>query len=161
MHTDLLIATFPKIYHMAHLDSWPSIQKYGLLSTTALLDLFEYSGNKRERLESCRRDVSEQIKHPVHGGAIIRDNKPMTNAGLERSLKGTGTTPREWYELLNKKVFFWASESRLLTFLTAYGRENHCVLTVDTPRIIERQEANIVLSHMNSGCTSRWGHSRD
>ena len=32
---------YPFLYHMAELSSWPSIQRHGLLSTSALLDLYE------------------------------------------------------------------------------------------------------------------------
>jgi Family of unknown function (DUF7002) len=40
---------YPCLYHMAEANIWPSIEKHGLLSTTALLDLFEVNGNRRHR----------------------------------------------------------------------------------------------------------------
>jgi hypothetical protein len=161
METELLIRTFPKLYHMAHVDSWDGIQKHGLRSTSALLDLFEINGAERQRIESLRRPKSVVIEHRVHGRAVVRDNIPMDDRGLERAL--TGITPKEWYELLNKKVFFWLTEERLSTLLSAgaYRGREHCVLTIDSQSLIERHERNISLSSMNSGCTKPYPHPRD
>ena len=39
---------WPRLYHMAEAGSWPSIKERGLLSTTALLDLFELEGESRD-----------------------------------------------------------------------------------------------------------------
>jgi hypothetical protein len=45
-----LAATYPYLYHVTSEGSWPSIQRYGLLSTQALLDLFAVDEALRERL---------------------------------------------------------------------------------------------------------------
>ena len=52
MITEELIRYFPVLYHMANAGTWPSIRGRGLLSTSALLDLFEIRGQERERIES-------------------------------------------------------------------------------------------------------------
>jgi len=62
---------------MAEAGSWPSIRRHGLLSTSALLDLFEVTGVERVRLESQRRPETVKIEHPEHGEALIRDQKPL------------------------------------------------------------------------------------
>jgi hypothetical protein len=49
---DEFAATYPQLYHLAEAGSWPSIERHGLLSVSALLDLFEVDGNRREELES-------------------------------------------------------------------------------------------------------------
>ncbi len=41
MRTEDLITQFPQHYHMAEAGTWEGIRRYGLLSTTALLDAFE------------------------------------------------------------------------------------------------------------------------
>src|SRR5260221_1026036 len=153
MDTELLIRTFPRLFHMADRDSWPSIQKHGLLSTTALLDLFQIDGAKRDALESAHRPECVPILHPKFGRAVIRDQKPMSDKGLLRCLRGL--TPKDWYRLLNRKVFFWLHEERLETLLNAeaYWDKGHCVLTVDTRKLVEQHLDRIVLSPMNSGCT--------
>src|SRR5262245_5187541 len=103
MSIEELVSNYPKAFHMAEHGSWESIRTRGLLSTTALLDLFEITGERRFRLESMRRAKSETITHPMYGSAVIRDQKVLSESALSRCL--TGASPREWYELLNSKTF--------------------------------------------------------
>ena len=147
------VARYPRLYHMAQEDSWPSIQRNGLLSTTAILDLFEIGGELRENIEGRHRPESIEINHPRHGRAVIRDQKPMSESALLKCLNGT--TPRGWYELLNRRVFLWTTEDRVNTLLTAraYKNQSHDVLTVDSQSIIERYRDRITLSPINSGST--------
>src|SRR4051812_6107133 len=100
---DELVERYPQLYHMAEPYSWESIRKHGLLSTTALLDLFEVPPGQRRLIESCRRPEAVTLDHPVHGRAVVRDQKPMDDKGLTRALRD-GITPRQWYELLNRHV---------------------------------------------------------
>ena len=34
-------SVYPRLYHMAHEDVWPHIQRHGLLNTRSILDLWE------------------------------------------------------------------------------------------------------------------------
>jgi len=140
---------------------WPSIKRHGLLSTRALLDLFELSGKERERLYSHHRPESVAIEHAHIGTAVIRDQKPMDDKGLVRSLTG-GMSPRDWYEKLNDKVFFWLSEKRLERLLgaRAYRQKVHTVMTVDTRGIVQRHIDEITLCSINSGCTKPMPQAR-
>lgn len=151
MTKDQLIKKYPKLYHVAEAGSWPSIQKHGLLSTSALLDLFEIYGPKRKRFESKWRGDSMPIEHPVHGKAVIRDQKPMPPDKLSDLL--IDLTPCQWYELINGKTFFWAQEQHLYNFLIAkeYRDRVHWVITVDTAGLLERYSQNITLSRINTG----------
>lgn len=160
MDVSELISTFPKLYHMAHANSWPGIQQHGLLSTAALLDRFKIKGKERFKIESCRRPEQVKLEHIDYGEAVIRDNKPMDDVGLQRAL--TNTTPEIWYKLLNQKVFFWVSETRLSTLLNAraYKKDNHCVLTIDSAPLIRTYAEKIWLCPMNSGCTKPVPHPR-
>lgn len=138
---------------MAEAGSWESICKHGLLSTTALLDLFEVNGTQRTQLESSRRPTSVTITHPVHGIAVIRDNIPLIEKVLRRTL--VGMTPPEWYEALNKRVFFWVTEARLdrLRKAPAYRDREHDILVVDTAGLLGSHLEYVTLSPMNSGAT--------
>lgn len=40
MDVKTLVARYPRLYHMAERDTWPSIRDRGLLSTSAVLDKF-------------------------------------------------------------------------------------------------------------------------
>ena len=136
---------------MAESGSWPSIQRHGLLSTSALLDLFEIHGKERFEIESRQRRESITIYHPVHGSAVIRDQKPLNEGALQKFIDGMST--REYYELLNSKTFFWARRERLESLLhaRAYRKKSHTVLTVDTRDLVDRHKNEIWLSHINSG----------
>jgi hypothetical protein len=147
------IARYPRLWHMAEAGSWESIRERGLLSTTALLDLFEIGGARRLELESSRRRESVTITHSTHGSAVVRDNRPLIEKVLARTL--VGMTPREWYETLNGRVFFWVSAARLegLRRASAYGDREHDILTVDTAALLSSHGDEVTLSPMNSGAT--------
>lgn len=110
-------ARHPTLYHMADQGSWESIREHGLLSTSALLDLFEITSLERQAIESARRPASVQIRHPRYGVAVVRDQKPMSETKLQSCL--IGMEPREWYELLNRKAFFWPTRERVIRLLRA------------------------------------------
>jgi len=154
MDIDGLVEEFPVLFHMAVAGSWGNIKKYGLLSTTALLDLYEINQDQRRRIESEHRPECVTISNEKHGIAIIRDQKPMSTSGLEKALLD-GITPKEWYEKLNSMTFFWASEKRLHTLLNAraYRNQQQDVLTIDTKSLVEKHKNEILLSPYNSGST--------
>lgn len=153
MNRQTFLTKYPRLYHMTHNDSWPGIERHGLLSTSALLDLFEYQGEPREAIEARHRDESVTIAHSEHGKAVIRDQKPLREEWLVKTL--TGTDAAGWYRLLNGKVFFWATKQRLLKLLNAksYRNQSHLVLIVDTSRLVDKYGDCIELTHMNTGAT--------
>jgi hypothetical protein len=155
-----LITYFPRLYHMAGDGSWPSIRLHGLLSTTALLDLFEVEGSRREDLESSRRPSSVPINHAVHGIAVIRDQRPLHRNLLERHLVGIG--PEDWYRLLNHKVFFFPSWPAVQVLLNGliYRSATHTVLTVDTAELVRRHREHISISRINTGAMLHGGSRR-
>jgi hypothetical protein len=152
-----LISRYPTLYHMAEDGTWESIQRHGLLSTSALLDRYEVKGEERLAIESARRPEIIRIEHPEHGAAFIRDNKPMQQKALERCL--SEMTPREWYKHLNRRVFFWVEWKRLLKLLgaRAYRDRPHLVLEVDAAGLLDRHADRVSLSPINSGATFALG----
>ena len=151
MVSDELIRRYPVVYHMAESGSWDSIQKHGLLSTTALLDLFEITGSERYRIESQWRKECITITHPVYGKVVIRDQKPMPDKDLSNYL--VGMTPREWYEFINHKTFFWVDTTRLTWMLKApaYKDRAHWIIIVPTRHLVAHHRERITLSGQNSG----------
>ena len=142
---------WPRLYHMAEAGSWPSIQAHGLLSTSALLDLFQITGGQREMIEATRRPESVAIEHPVHGTAWIRDNKPINETVLRRTL--VGMSEAEWYRTLNRRVFLWLTTDRLDRLRNAppYRDREHDVLTLDTAALLDRLGDVVELAHLNTG----------
>lgn len=139
----------PTLYHLADAANWASIQRYGLLSTSALLDLAGMQGSERERIE--RQHRAQQMT--LTNGVIIRDQKPMPPAALARCLKGM--TPAEWYALLNARVFFWLDTDRLNRMLNANRGRPQIVLTLDTERLLAGYAEQVELSPINSGNARR------
>src|SRR6202007_3065871 len=120
---------------MAEPGSWDSIRKLGLLSTSALLDFCGIVGDERRRIERQRRAKAVLLPCKKHGTILIRDQKPVSDFASQKCLTG-GMTPAEWYETLNRKVFFWVTEKRLNRMLGAYGRsEGNIILVIDTTRL--------------------------
>lgn len=156
-----LLTDCPSLFHMAERGSWPSIQRHGLLSTSALLDALQVVGAQRCRIERQRRPESVSLSHPRFGHVVIRDQKPMDDAGLRRCLQD-GVTAEEWYQLLNGRVFFWLTEDRLYRLLTAgaYRDLEHDVLEIDSRALVKACQERITLCSMNSGCTKPMPHPR-
>jgi hypothetical protein len=154
-------ARFPWLYHMAHFGTWNSIERNGLLSTSRLLDLFEVQGPTREHIESDWRSTSIAIEHPVHGRAVIRDQLPLRPDLLARRLNG-GMTPADWYQTLNRYVFFWVDEAHLMTLLNAraYRDQAQTVIVLDTALVLKRYLPTVRLSSINSGSILRGGAFR-
>lgn len=150
----LLASYYPRLYHMSHAGSWLSLRRHGLLSTTALLDLFEVNGSQRDALESCRRSKSEEIVHAQYGRAMLRDQQPMNEKKLAKALKD-GLRPRDWYKLLNGKVFFWGPETRLKILQGArlYEAHRQTIIEIDTAKFLEHYADRVSLCHINSGST--------
>jgi len=144
---------YPRLYHMAEADMWPSIRVNGLLSTTALLDLFAVNGDLRHAVESQHRPESITIKHPKYGSAVVRDQKPMREGPLTRCLRQMSA--KQWCEMLNGQVFFWVTGDRVNTLLNAraYRNRQHTVIIIDTRALLAKHADRIVLSPINSGST--------
>ena len=47
MTPELFCEQYPYLFHMAEEDTWESIKRYGLLSTSAILDLLKITGKER------------------------------------------------------------------------------------------------------------------
>ena len=153
MNPEQLVSKYPKLYHMADNDSWPNIEEHGLLSTSSLLDKWEYTGKAREPIENRHRLETVCIHHKIHGKAVIRDQKAID----PRKLRGCliDMSEEEWYRLLNGKVFFWPDWQGLIWFLgaTAYVNKPHVVITIDASRLLRQCANEITLSAINTGST--------
>lgn len=160
MRTADLIERYPRLYHMAEKDAWPSIKSHGLLSTVAVLNRFNISGAVRIQIEEGHRP-EKMLIGAGRDGILIRDQKPMPPSRLADALVD-GTSPAQWYKFLNGRVFMWAQESRLLGLLNArhYRDLEHDVLTLDTRGLLSVYEDRVWLCRMNSGNTWPVPHPR-
>ena len=156
---------FSQIAH--YFSTWQSeeagsrIRERGLLSTAALLDLYDITGAKRVEIEERHRPAGVPLTHPVLPSVVIRDQIPMDDAGLRRCLP-PHLPPSDWYQLLNQKVFFWFTRNKLLRLLgaQAYRGHAHDVLEVDACALVRAYCDAIWLCPINSGCTKPIPHPR-
>lgn len=160
MNVKDLVERYPRVYHMAEKDTWPSIKANGLLSTTAVLDRFGINGQQRVDIEDGHRPEKLLIG-PNGSGIVLRDQKPMIPSRLADALID-GTTPAQWYRFLNGRVFMWAQEERLFGLLGArhYRNLEHDVLTVDFEALLAKYGEKVWLCRMNSGNTWPLPHAR-
>ncbi|MCQ8241516.1 DUF7002 family protein [Rhizosaccharibacter radicis] len=151
---DELLADCPSLFHMAEAGSWPSIRRHGLLSTSALLDLYGVEGTARAALEDRRRPGTTRLRRAGLDDAVVRDQKPMDDPSLLRCLQD-GLRPVDWYRLLNGKVFFCLSRRRLDRMLGArsYRTRAHDVIELRSRPLVERYRHAITLCPINSGAT--------
>lgn len=151
MTPEELVRRYPSLYHMAESGSWRTIQRHGLRSTSALLDLFGVTGQERFNIESRWRDKGVVLTHPDYGTAVVRDQLPMPETKLRECL--VDMTPQEWYELINRKSFFWAEQTPLVWMLKAapYRNRQHEVIIVPTRFLLDHHVDRITLSAINSG----------
>lgn len=158
---DVIVGAYPRLYHLTHVDNWRLIQRLGLLSATALLDLFGVEGIERRALESSNRRELSPIHHEAYGTAILRDQKPMDDRGLQRALTD-GISPEEWYRTVNAHVFFWVDRERVERLLgaRAYRNHRHALLVARTADIVGRHCRRVVLSPLNTGATKPMPHPR-
>jgi hypothetical protein len=145
------VTAYPRIYHMTAAGSWPLVKARGLLSTTAILDELGIEGARRTVLETKQRRELIHMGTP-DGSIVLRDQLPMSPERLQKALID-GTSPSQWYRLLNGLVFFWAEEHRQLRLLNArsYRDLQHDVITVDAKSLAEHYESRIRVCRMNSG----------
>lgn len=162
MRPEDLWQQYPVLYHIAWGDSWSSIKEHGLLSTKELLRLYGKSEDEIIALTQARRQHWVEINCPGRPRAMLRDQKPLTDAGLRRALPDY-IEPWQWYDLINSMVFFWPTKKRLKTMISAavYQGVSHDVLVVDTRMLVKLEESSIRLSRMNSGSTKPMAHPRD
>jgi hypothetical protein len=141
---------------MAEEGSWPSIQQYGLLSTSELLSRYGYSGDAREEIECKWRRKKVIVERPGLPTVTIRDQIPMCPVSLKGCLE-PGITTYAWYRLINGRIFFWPTWKDLTILLSAnaYRNQPHVVIAIDTRSLLEKHGERVTLSGINSGSTYR------
>ncbi|MDI6024050.1 hypothetical protein QBL02_10885 [Leucobacter sp. UT-8R-CII-1-4] len=149
MNREDFIARHPRLFHMAAADSWPSIQRHGLLSTSALVDLYDPTPAVRHEILETVRRRSYVLSYPGLDDATVRDQLPLKF--IDRCLF-PGVTTQEFLDALNTRVFFHVDEERLLRLLNAraYRNKVHDVLMLDTATFLGNHP-NVELAPYNTG----------
>jgi hypothetical protein len=140
----------PTLYHMAEDGSWPSIRERGLLSTEAIVDLYQAGNELRAEIMSSVRRNKITLSHPTFGEMTIRDQRP---AKFLEACMCEGIDPHEYLDALNGRVFFWLQLERLQRLLNAVAYRNlkQTVLHVDTMRLLDAYSDRVQLAPYNTG----------
>lgn len=140
----------PTLYHMAEDGTWPSIRQNGLLSTQAIVDLYQPDGEVREQILSTVRRDKITLSSSELGEMSIRDQRP---AKFLKECMNDGVSPQDYLDALNGRVFFWLRQSRLTRLLNArlYRRSRHTVLHVDTASLVDAYAGGVQLAPYNTG----------
>jgi hypothetical protein len=156
MTPEHLAGLHPRLFHVADQDALSGIERHGLLSTTALLDLFEIAPEDRVAIERRRRPASVPIAHAVHGRAVITDNIPLSEAALAGCLDD-GLSPADWLVLLNRRVFLWPSRQAVEGLLAARANRGRTKLVVefDTLSLAAAHRDRVEIAPINTGNTRR------
>lgn len=154
MTVEELAHRHPCLYHLTLPSAWEGIERYGLLSTSALLDLFGVVGAQRGAIESQRRVQRMVITHPIHGQATITDNLPLSEKALANCLDD-GLSATDWLKMLNQRVFLWPSEKRFSGLLNARANRFNemMIIAFDTHALLSAHFNFVDLSPINSGST--------
>lgn len=141
---------YPTVYHMADEAAWPSIQKYGLLSTSAIVDLYRPEPSLRAAILSDARRRCITLGSEELGVMTIRDQLPLKflDACLDE-----GVARQDFLDALNGRVFFWLTMKRLRRLLNARANRNrrHLVLHIDTAKLLKSYSALAELAPYNTG----------
>jgi hypothetical protein len=146
----LLAKLHPTVYHMAEDGTWPSICQRGLLSTQAIVDLYQPSADVREQILSTVRRDKIKLTNAGLGEMTIRDQRP---AKFLKDCMNDGVSPQDYLDALNGRVFFWLRLSRLTRLLNArlYRHSRHTALHVDTAGLVGAYSGRVQLAPYNTG----------
>lgn len=161
MEVERFLDLYPRLYHMAEVNTWPSIRQHGLLSSNEVARLAGLGDKAELALRRTHRPAKVPVQVDGIGNLVLRDQKPMEPDRLQGALIG-GLAAADWYELINDRVFFWVSEERLLRLLKAreYLHLDHDVLTLNTASLLYANIERVRICHMNSGNTLPFPHKR-
>ncbi|MBU8537117.1 DUF7002 family protein [Falsiroseomonas tokyonensis] len=157
--TALIAATGGVVWHLAPRAALPMLRRHGLLSTAALVRMFEVPEPDATRLLETNRDQFTPLHHPRHGTVELR-RQQMWDSKLGPALAGSGTTPAQWRRHINGHVFFWLDPARLDGLAKADPKRPQVPLRIDLVRLLQRHETAALLTPINTGAVRHPRHRR-
>jgi hypothetical protein len=150
----LLSQKRPFVYHLTSNSNLPSIlSSKALLSASVLLEQADKTGLKSHLRVRRANHLPIEIKGRT---LLIRDQRPLSERALQKCLDA-GLTFEDYYELLNNRVFLWATVSRLCRHYDRYRSEDPVLLRFRTAELL-RLNPNAEFSRINSGATRANSH---
>lgn len=140
----------PRLFHLAHADSWAGISAHGLLSSRELVSRASVDAGQVKQLLAERRPEPVRLEVIGVGTAVLRDQKPLQPVKLAAALTD-GMTVDVWLEHLNSLVFLYPDEPSLLKLYEVYKAEPAVVLTLDSRSLVRAYGARLRVASINSG----------
>jgi hypothetical protein len=144
------------LYHLTDSDNLEKIKaEKKLLSTEAILNLTSFVENERIEFLSQRRKTHEIIEigeDKYH----IRDQRPISLLNLVKCLT-TGFSVKDFFRMLNNRVFFWPTLQRLNSHYKRYSSENPIIIRVATEELL-KINPHSEFCRLNSGATRSNSH---
>lgn len=147
METYDFIAKYRRLWHLAHADAWPGLQRHGLLSAAQLTHLL---GDDSVAQPGTHRPAAVELSHPDEGTAVLREQGPQHVAKLATAVTDDMTVDK-WLRLVDAMAFFFPSEKALETMRRAHKDQPVVVLTVDTRSLVSEYEHWIRLASSSTG----------
>ena len=150
-----LAALHPRLYHITSVGSWELISRIGLLSTYSLLAKFGGDEARVAELTKKRRPKCVQLSHESFGDIQISDNLPLSEKKLLSCLDD-GILPSQWFEMLNRRVFFWVDRKKIDGMANSNGGRKRSleVLEFDTLSLASDNFKNTEITRFNTGNTN-------
>lgn len=144
------------LYHLTDRANFDKIKAdKELLSTEAIVNLSSLDDNTKSEFLSQRRKSHETIEigeHKYH----IRDQRPISPLNLVKCLT-TGFSVKDFFRMLNNRVFFWPTIKRLNSHYKRYARENPIIIMVSTDELL-KINPHSEFCRLNSGATRSNSH---
>jgi hypothetical protein len=144
---DALVKARKVLFHASAYGSWPSIAELGLFPASQLIP-------DDPRLLIPRNEPLG-LKHPSGHDISLREQRPMMRANIEAHLDGIGLT--EWLDILNQRIFLFARQKDLLTFLGRYQEtEGQDVVVFDTARLMAAAQGRLEVATVSPTAPVAW-----
>jgi hypothetical protein len=144
------------ICHVGPAGVWEQIAKHGFRSAEQLIMDADLPDAEREQLLSTPR--REAVRLHVHGDEVIlRDQGPLLARNDVKSILESGLDVSEWIHLLNRRVYFFATEAPLQKLRDKYIESDGAqdVIWLSPLKILEVEGIRLELASQNTGAVAR------
>jgi hypothetical protein len=144
------------ICHVGPAGVWDQIAKHGFRSAEQLIIDADLPDAEREHLLSTPR--REAVRLHVHGEEVIlRDQGPLFARKDMKSMLDSGLDVSDWIHLLNRRVYFFATEAPLQRLRDKYVESDGAqdVIWLSPLKILDVEGIRLELSSQNTGAVAR------
>jgi hypothetical protein len=150
MEFEAFARKFPRLYHATDTENVPFIMQEGLHCAEEIVRRAGLSEIETQSLLSSPRKKSIPIEFPNGAKALLRDQKPLRLAHLQRRYPHL---PANVYtRSLSRRIFFWCSDNKKTsTGSSIYNGRHQTILIFDTAKVLLDFGDQIELCRVNSG----------